>query len=357
MYYGMSDRSQQAKRLTHVRVHGLDLVPRGRSEDLDDLDELVDAWFSREKGLAQHQLSHDTSRRPDIWKSEINLIIRGIPLTNIGGVVGGTKDQLWSSVVSRADVADIWLASNENLGGSEITQHEDTGGGIEEEVLGFNVSVADSDRMDVGQRSEKLDISSSYKSKGDDWPGTYTVWPEAWAWPASASNSASMLGRQSLGRIRGPDWGRVHLSAHVSMARDSLNAGPYLFAVRVEERFEVDDVGVRYQPHDLQFSVLSVSPAILVILGDWTHLEPLVLQDLLDGNVLLWLFGSIFLAGCWMSDGSLSSSSWLTEHLCGKDDTETSISNNFAVGVADGSFSSSLAIRRRDGHDLVWVIR
>jgi hypothetical protein len=93
------------------------------------------------------------------------------------------------------------------------------------------------------------------------------------------------------------------------MARDSLNAGPYLFAVRVEERFEVDDVGVRYQPHDLQFSVLSVSPAILVILGDWTHLEPLVLQDLLDGNVLLWLFGSIFLAGCWMSDGSLSSSS------------------------------------------------
>jgi hypothetical protein len=90
------------------------------------------------------------------------------PLTNIGSVVGGTKDQLWGSVVSRADIADIWLASNENLGGSEITQHEDTGGGIEEEVLRFDVSVADSDRMDVGQRSEKLDISSSYKSKGDD---------------------------------------------------------------------------------------------------------------------------------------------------------------------------------------------
>ncbi len=43
-----------------------------------------------------------------------------------------------------------------------------------------------------------------------------------------------------------------------------------LVSVRVEERLEVDDVGVLDNPHDLKFTVL----------------EALVLEHLLDGNLI-----------------------------------------------------------------------
>jgi hypothetical protein len=44
-----------------IRVHGLDLLPRRCSQNLDNLHQLVDAALAREQGLTQHQLSHDTS--------------------------------------------------------------------------------------------------------------------------------------------------------------------------------------------------------------------------------------------------------------------------------------------------------
>ena len=43
-----------------VRVHGLDLLPRRSAQDLDDLDELVNAALAREERLAEHKLRHDT---------------------------------------------------------------------------------------------------------------------------------------------------------------------------------------------------------------------------------------------------------------------------------------------------------
>ena len=46
-----------------------------------------------------------------------------------------------------------------------------------------------------------------------------------------------------------------------------------------------------------------------------------------------------------------------TQHFGGKDDTETSITDNFTVGVTDGSLIASLSVRRGDFDDLVWVIR
>ena len=49
-----------------VRVHRLDLLPRRGAEHLDNLDELVDATLAWEQRLAEHELRHDTSRRPDV---------------------------------------------------------------------------------------------------------------------------------------------------------------------------------------------------------------------------------------------------------------------------------------------------
>ena len=46
-----------------------------------------------------------------------------------------------------------------------------------------------------------------------------------------------------------------------------------------------------------------------------------------------------------------------TKHLGGKDDTETSITYDFAVGVADGSLIARLSVRSGYFDNLVWVIR
>lgn len=52
---------------------------------------------------------------------------RGWNHTNLRCVVGGTEDQLRSSVVARADVGNVGLILDENFGGTEITELQNTG--------------------------------------------------------------------------------------------------------------------------------------------------------------------------------------------------------------------------------------
>lgn len=49
-----------------IRVHGTDLVPRRSSQDLDDLDQLINSRLAREQRLTQHEFGHDTSSGPYI---------------------------------------------------------------------------------------------------------------------------------------------------------------------------------------------------------------------------------------------------------------------------------------------------
>lgn len=44
-----------------VRVHGTDLVSRGRTQNLDNLYQLIDTRLSREQRLTKHQLSHNAT--------------------------------------------------------------------------------------------------------------------------------------------------------------------------------------------------------------------------------------------------------------------------------------------------------
>jgi hypothetical protein len=76
--------------------------------------------------------------------------------TDVGGVVGRTEDKLRSAVVPRADVRDVGLSGDEDLRRSEVAKLENTGGRVEEEVLGLDVAVADTDGVDVGERAEEL---------------------------------------------------------------------------------------------------------------------------------------------------------------------------------------------------------
>lgn len=50
-----------------VWVHGADLLLGGGAEHFDDLDELVNAGFTREDWLAEHQFRHDAAGTPYIF--------------------------------------------------------------------------------------------------------------------------------------------------------------------------------------------------------------------------------------------------------------------------------------------------
>lgn len=121
-----------------IGVHGLDLFSRRCTQNLDDLDKLVDTTLTGEERLPLHKLGHDTSCRPNV---------------DVGGVVGCSEDELRSSVVSRADVADVGLSCNQDLGGTKVAELENASRRVEKQVLGLDVTVTDADRVDVGQTS------------------------------------------------------------------------------------------------------------------------------------------------------------------------------------------------------------
>jgi hypothetical protein len=76
--------------------------------------------------------------------------------TNLGSVVGGTKDQFRSSVVSGADIGDVGLIFYQYLGTTKVTELQNAGARIQQQVLGLDIAVADSLRVNVGQGTEEL---------------------------------------------------------------------------------------------------------------------------------------------------------------------------------------------------------
>lgn len=102
-----------------------------------------------------------------------------------------------------------------------------------------------------------------------------------------------------------------------------------LVTVRVEESLEVDHVGVLDDPHDLKLTVL----------------EAFILQDLLDGNFIALFAGALGGFGC----------SWCYE-FCLENNTETSVSDDFAVGVGNFSLLGGLAVRGKHLDHLVGII-
>mmetsp|Transcript_11405 Transcript_11405/g.26005 ORF Transcript_11405/g.26005 Transcript_11405/m.26005 type:complete len:269 (+) Transcript_11405:215-1021(+) len=119
-----------------VRVHAAYLLPRGGAEDLDDLDELVDARVAGEEGLAEQELGADAPLAPDV---------------DARGVVGAAEDELGRPVVPAADVADVGLAPDEGLGAPEVAELELLVLGVDEEVLRLDVAVTYAEGVDVGQ--------------------------------------------------------------------------------------------------------------------------------------------------------------------------------------------------------------
>lgn len=124
-----------------VGVHGANLLPGRGAEDLDDLDELVDAGIAGEQRLAEKELGADAALGPNV---------------NGGGVVGAAKDELGGTVVPRADVRHVGLALDEGLGTAKVAQLELLRVGIDEQILRLDVTVAYAEGVDVRQRSGQL---------------------------------------------------------------------------------------------------------------------------------------------------------------------------------------------------------
>jgi hypothetical protein len=83
-------------------------------------------------------------------------IASGRPLTNAGRIIRCAKNEFRSTIVPRADVANIGFASHEDLCTTEIAKFENTSLRVQEKILGLNVAVTNADRMNIGERAEEL---------------------------------------------------------------------------------------------------------------------------------------------------------------------------------------------------------
>lgn len=83
-------------------------------------------------------------------------IAQASPLTNAGRIIRCAKNEFRSTIVPRADVANVGLAGHEDLCTTEIAKFEDTSLRVQEKILRFNVAVANADRVNIGERAEEL---------------------------------------------------------------------------------------------------------------------------------------------------------------------------------------------------------
>lgn len=88
--------------------------------------------------------------------SKASLPVTNTELTDLGSVVGSTKDELGGTVVARADVRNVGLVLDQDLCASKIAELQDATARIEQKVLRFDVTMADPLRVDVRERAEEL---------------------------------------------------------------------------------------------------------------------------------------------------------------------------------------------------------
>lgn len=71
--------------------------------------------------------------------------------TNLGGVVRSAENQFRGTVVSRANVRDIWLVLDQNLCTSKVAQLENARLRIQQEILWLYVPVTNPLRVNICQ--------------------------------------------------------------------------------------------------------------------------------------------------------------------------------------------------------------
>jgi hypothetical protein len=167
--------------------------------------------------------------------------------TDLGGVVCGPKDELRCPVVPRADVRDVGLILHQNLCAAKIAQLQYAGRRVQQQILRLDVSVADALRVDVGERAEKLiDVEFDLKN------GHHRL-----HLVEIAGCAVYGLGYEFKHQVE------IHFIFLRLVSRQQYTwdrrQGTYPFAIVVEESFELNDVGVSHDAHNLKFPILIMS--------------------------------------------------------------------------------------------------
>ena len=79
-----------------------------------------------------------------------------LQVTNKSGIISCAKDKFRSTVISRANIADIWFPLYENLCATKVAQLENPSGWIQKEILRFDISMTYSHRMNVREGPQAL---------------------------------------------------------------------------------------------------------------------------------------------------------------------------------------------------------
>lgn len=96
------------------------------AENLDNLEELIATTVTWENWITEDELSHHTTSRPDVDGSR---------------VVRATQNKLRSTIKARADVGDVRLVLDEDLGTAEVTDLQLKLGWIDQKIVRFDISV------------------------------------------------------------------------------------------------------------------------------------------------------------------------------------------------------------------------
>lgn len=90
-------------------IHRKDLMSLWGSQNFDYLYKLINSRLSREDGLAQHELSNDTTHGPNI---------------NLCCVLTVSEDKFWGPVISRANIRNVGFIGNKLFGASKVAKYE-----------------------------------------------------------------------------------------------------------------------------------------------------------------------------------------------------------------------------------------
>ena len=114
---------------------------RRSAQDFDDLDQLIHIGGGCKERSPDHDLSKNASGAPDV---------------NLGRVIWTPEQEFGRSAVSRTYVGDIVLPFHQPLCAAEISELENSGFRIEQNIFRLDVPVADVLLVNVGQASEEL---------------------------------------------------------------------------------------------------------------------------------------------------------------------------------------------------------
>ena len=109
------------------------MFARGRSQNLDNFYELFHAAVPRENRLKGEQLDDDAPGRPHVY------------LAAVGGRI---EDEFGRAIVPRTNIRDVVLLGLDDLGRAEVADLDLEGVGVDQDVWGLEVAVADVVELD-----------------------------------------------------------------------------------------------------------------------------------------------------------------------------------------------------------------